>query len=169
MKKTKNKTKSSDVPRALSDKEYKKMIKETDANHAVWHKFYNFISRAYGKDLYGKWQVMKIQNKDTGKKSYYKYRDFNEYELSKRLVGYEVMKKIDKYVQKNPQIKRIPCDDSMYAGSDILLIPHIRHGITMIFIPQCTSIQNQMFLYQGHYKNFMKELKNMSYVYKNSF
>ena len=77
------------------------------------------------------------------------------------------MCKINKYVAKKcHEIKIINCDDSVHAGSDILLIPHHSHGITVIFIPQCTNVQNQFFLYENHYKMLLKALKEMADVYK---
>ena len=143
------------------------MIEHGNRIHAVWHKFSNFIANAYGKDLYGPWQVNKIKNKETGKTHTMRYRSFNEYELSTRLVGYEVMCRVKKWVNRYcPEIRMVHCDDSCHAGSDILLIPHPEHGITVIFIPQCTGIQNQFFLYEGHYKMLMKELKEMGKIYK---
>lgn len=141
------------------------MEKDVMSTHRVWHKFYGWMIKTFGKDLYGKWQYMKGTGAD-GKKFNFKYRDYNEYELSKRLVGYEVMCKIEKYVNRScPEIKIIRCDDSVYAGSFILLIPHPKMGITMMFIPQCTYIGNQMFLYNNHYKMFTKALREMKSTY----
>lgn len=144
------------------------IFKEAKRSHAVWHKFSNWLVKTYGKDLHGKWQYMKFKDVN-GKIKKIKHRSFDELELSRRLVGYAAMCKVKKYIKRCcPEIKIIPCDDSVYAGSDILLIPHPEHGITIIFIPQCTTIQNQIFLYRGHYNFLMKELRNMRYVYKNS-
>lgn len=142
-------------------------IAQAEDCHIIWHKFEKFIANAFGKDLRGKLHVSKFKIKETGKTVIFKYRDFNEYELSKRLVGYEVMCRIKKWVDRYcPEIRIAHCDDALYAGSDILLIPHPNHGIRIMFIPQCTGIQNQFFLYEGHYKNLMKELKEMRKVYK---
>lgn len=149
------------------DKELDKAVADSYDCHVIWHKFYNFIAKVYGKDLSGPLLVDKIKNKETGQTFTIRTRSFNEYELSKRLVGYEVMCRIKRWVDRYcPEIKIVHCDDSVYAGSDILLIPHPGHGVTIIFIPQCTGIQNQFFLYEGHYKNLMKELKEMRKVYK---
>lgn len=129
--------------------------------HKIWHRFSDWLIKTYGKDLHGEWQYMEI-----GKKRI-RYRSFDEYELNRRLVGYEVIERIERYVKRYcPEIRVVRCDDSVYAGSDILLIPHPRHGITMMFIPQCTGVQNQMFLYENHYKMLLKELKKMWYVYE---
>lgn len=152
-----------------SSKEFDKIIESSNVSHKVWHKFQNWLIKTFGKDLYGEWNSFEVPVEGSKKKKKVKFRNFNEYELSKRLVGYEVMKKVEKFVKKScPEIKIIHCDDSVYAGSDILLIPHPKHGITIMFIPQCTSIQNQFFLYKGHYDMLMKELTKMQKVYKGS-
>lgn len=140
------------------------IIKQTP--HKTWHKFEKWLTKTFGKDLYSEWKFMEFPQTN-GKIKKIKYRDFNEYELSKRLSGYEAMCKIEKYINKyQPEIRIVKCDDSMYAGSFILLIPHPTHGITVMFIPQCTSIQNQFFLYEGHFKMLMKELTLMKKIYK---
>lgn len=147
-------------------KNKKDIFKGAKSCHKIWHKFSNWLVKTYGNDLHGKWQYMKIKDAK-GKVKKFKHRSFNELELSRRLVGYEVMCKVSKYVNRYcPEIKIIRCDDSVYAGSDILLIPHPKHGITIMFIPQCTSVQNQFFLYKNHHDSLIKELSKMKYVYK---
>lgn len=142
--------------------------KHPDTTHAVWHKFYDWAVKTFGKDLHGEWQTLELKHPKTGKVKKIRHRSFNDWELSKRLVGYEAMVKVERFIKRScPEIKIVRCDDSYYAGSYILLIPHPKHGITMMFIPQCTSIQNQMFLYDNHYKMLMKELAKMKTVYKN--
>lgn len=132
--------------------------------HEVWHRFSNWIVKTYGKDLHGEWQYLGDGDNKL------KYRSFDELELSRRLVGYDVMTRVSRYVKRYcPEIKIISCDDSVYAGSDILLIPHPKHGITIMFIPQCTNVQNQFFLYREHWRQLMKELDNMSWVYSEEF
>jgi hypothetical protein len=143
------------------------IFKDSNECHKIWHKFSNWLVKTFGKDLHGEWEIVEITN-DDGKIVKFKSRSFNELELSRRLVGYDVMCKIERYVKRCcPEIKIIGCDDSYYSSSFILLIPHPRHGITIMFIPQCTTIQNQLFLYDGHFDLLMEELKKMKYVYKN--
>ena len=132
--------------------------------HKTWHKFYKWLQKNFGNDLYTE-SVYSVKQPN-GRIKKIKLKNYNEYELSSRLVGYEVIEKIEKYVKRNaPEIKIIHCDDAIYAGSIILLIPHPEHGITMMFIPQLTDIQNQIFLYGGHYKMLLEELNKMKYVY----
>lgn len=138
------------------------LLLKIKSSHAVWHKFSNWMVKSFGSDLHGKWKVIKIKgHKDI------KYRSFNDLELSRRLVGHEVMTKVRRYITRYcPEIIEINCDDTTYCGSTILLIPHPSHGITMMFIPQCTKIQNQIFLYERHYKQLTKALRTMKNVYK---
>jgi len=148
------------MTKKLTDKQkLKKMMEQSSKCHKIWHKFSNYLVRTYGKDLHGEWQTM-----GAGKKQF-KYRSFNQLEFSRRIVGYEVMTRIGNWVKRYcPEIKIIGCDDSVYAGSDILLIPHPKHGITVIFIPQCTDVQNQFFLYEGHYKNLISNITKMAKI-----
>lgn len=136
--------------------------------HRVYHQFHNWLIKTYGKDLYGEWVVNTI-DLGNGKKKKLKYRNFNENEFNSRLVGYEVIENVERYIKRYcKEIKIVHCDDHYNSGSIILLIPHIEHGITVMFIPQCTSIQNTLFLYENHYKDLIKGLEKTKYVYKNT-
>ena len=138
---------------------------EMKTTHQIWHKFSNWMVKTFGKDLHGEWEFIEGIGAN-GKKFKLKHRSFNDLELSRRLTGYEAMCKVERFVKRCcPEIKIIRCDDSVYAGSDILLIPHPNHGITIIFIPQCTTIQNQFFLYKSHHKELVKALKEIGSVY----
>ena len=139
------------------------MFEEAEKSHKIWHKFQKWLSNTYGKDLFSDW----IYLDPTKKLTKYKYKSFNEGELAKRLIGYEVMERVEKYVKKHcPEIKIVYCDDALHASSLILLIPHPKHGITLLYIPQCTSIQNQFFFYENHLKSLIEgfnELKKIAY------
>lgn len=88
--------------------------------------------------------------------------------LQRHLAGYEVMETVEKWIKRNaPEIKICWCDDDHHASSMLLLIPHPDLGITVMFIPQLTSVQNQFFLYGNHYQKLMEELGKMGKVYKN--
>ena len=135
-------------------------IEYENNTHKVWHKFSNWLVRNYGEDLHGEWQSMEIDDKEV------KFRSFNDLELSRRLVGFDVIVRIEKYIKKYcSDIKIVGCDDADYSSSIILLIPHPKHGITMMFIPQCSTIHNRMFLYGNHYKQLMTALEEMKNVY----
>ena len=150
-------------------KPYKKFIEDLDARtreiHRVWHKFNKWLRKSFGNDLYG--EPIKNKFKIDGKTKTIKTYPFNEMEFQKRLCGYEVIERIEKYVKKQcPEIKIVNCDDNVHAGSILLLIPHPNHGITIMFIPQCTYTQNIFFLYDNHHKMLNEELNKMKYVYK---
>lgn len=101
----------------LISADMKKSFKEAYEVHTIWHKFYKWLEKTFATpDMYHKARTMKI-----GKKKIKIGKHIDEYKLSQKLVGYECMKRIEKYVKYNPQIKIIHCDDSVYAGSDILL------------------------------------------------
>lgn len=145
----------------------KNEFKKFSETHRVWHKFSDWLIKTYGKDLHGKWKIMRVKNPETGKIHQLKFRSFNDLELSRRLVGYEVLTKVKRYVERYlPEIKIVHVDDAVYAGSDLLLIPHPEMGITLLYIPQCTTVQNQLFLYENHYKELIQALKELKYVYK---
>jgi hypothetical protein len=145
-----------------SVKEIKKTMKEIEEVHKIWKKFHRFLINKYGEDCRTKPTVYTF-----GKKKV-EIGGLNEFKLSKKLVGYDVMQDIEKYAKRNPDIKVIRCDDAVYASSMIVLIPHPKHGITMMFIPQCTEIQNRMFLYKNHFDWLMEELNKMKNIYKGS-
>lgn len=136
--------------------------------HQVWHKFEAWLIKSFGPDLYGKEQSFEVTNHKTGKKRKVTFKPYNDLALHHKLIGYEVITKIEKYAIKNPNIKIVRCDDMYYSGSIIVLIPHPQHGITMMFIPQTTKIQNCFFLYQSHYKQLMQTLKEMRNIFKQS-
>lgn len=150
-----------EIPRK---KEMEDILAHYEEIHRIWKKFSGWLVKTYGKDLHGGWIKHKI--KVDGKQKILKHRSFNDLELNRRLCGYDVMERIEKYIKRCcHEIKIVYCDDVMYATSMILLIPHPKHGITIMFIPQLTEIQNQCFLYGNHYKKLLSALEEMKYVY----
>lgn len=68
-------------------------IEESKPMHKTFHKFEKWLIKTYGKDYHSK------------------------------LIGFEVIKNIEKYIKSYcPEIKIIPCDDAEYGSSIILLI-----------------------------------------------
>lgn len=82
-----------------------------------------------------------------------------------KLAGYDCMLELEKYVELHPEIVLIHVDDAVFAGSYFVLIPHPEFGITVIFIPQCTTVQSQMFLYPGYSKMLIEEITKMEEKY----
>lgn len=133
--------------------------------HRIWHKFSNWLEQNFGKDLFGE-MVPHVFKGANGERIVFNYKPFNEIEFNRRIVGIDVMRKIEKYVKRYcPEIKIVKCDDDTYSSSIILLIPHPAHGISVMFVPQNTMIQNRFFLYDGHFTALTKALNDMKYVY----
>jgi hypothetical protein len=103
--------------------------------HQIWYKFAKFLQRKFGQDYH------------------------------RNLHGYAAIKRIESYAVNNPEIKIIRVDDAIYAGSILVLVPHPKHGITVLFIPQLAPEQNQFFLYETHLDGLMEALTEMKYVY----
>jgi hypothetical protein len=38
-------------------------------------------------------------------------------------------------------------------------------GISIMFVPQCTDVQNMFFLYDKHYNELVRVLNEMKYIY----
>jgi hypothetical protein len=78
--------------------------------------------------------------------------------------GYDFMEAVDKFAEKNPEVVVTSCDDSYFAGSSIVLIPHKGFekymGTTIIIIPQLSGCEPcQMFLYPNHADQLIEALK----------
>jgi hypothetical protein len=81
--------------------------------------------------------------------------------------GYEMMGKMDKFVQKNPSIIACGVDDDYHASSDVFLIPHQNSkqfwGVTALYVPQCTGEKPiRFFLYPEHLKGLIAGLNEMA-------
>lgn len=104
-------------------------------------------------------------------KIWHKFSKFAEDKFGgiKNIGGYENTTKLEKYCKKHlPEIEIVPCDDEMHAGSTLFLVPHPAHGITIVYAPQLSSIDNQFFLYGNHYKKLIEKLNKLEYVYKDN-
>lgn len=104
----------------MNKKEMAEFSEKSKEIHAVWHKFSAWLEDEFGKD----WRS--------------------------ELVGYDAMLKIEAYVKTNPEISLSYCDDEMFAGSMLVIVPHKGMGNTVIYVPQLTTITNQFFLYPNH-------------------
>lgn len=142
-------------------KNINKQLEQAAECHEHYYKFFKWLQRTYGKDLFGEPEFVTI-----GKRKI-KLPTFDRNKLATRLVGYDAIVKIERYVKRYiPVIKILHCDDAVYASSIILLIPHPKHGITVLFIPQCVPVQNQFFLYQSHSIRLLKAITDMKKRYK---
>ena len=128
--------------------------------HRIWFDFCDHMKKWYYKEVEEyKFVGNTIEKIKTGK-------TVKMFDVTK-MVGYECMRRVEKYAEKHPEIKIVGVDDELYSGSDLVLIPHPKHGITMIFIPQCAYINNQWFLYPNYLENLQKVLEDMKQEYSN--
>jgi len=86
-----------------------------------------------------------------------------------RWTGYAMMKRVRSWVNQNPTAQISSCDDDVYAGSMLVLIPHHNkaswHGITVIYIPQCTGEKpTRFFLYPHHQFQLMDKMNHFDNV-----
>jgi hypothetical protein len=85
--------------------------------------------------------------------------------------GYKMMKQVEKFAKKHPEVILLSCDDSYHAGSMIVLIPHRSKeeywGTTVVSIPQCTGEPPlEMFLYPGHAMEIERALHIVNQEYR---
>lgn len=126
---------------------------DTRKVHGTWHDFCNYMRKWY----FIKRPTVHFRKKEivNGKRL---FKEFAGY----KMVGYQAMRRVERYVEKHPEIKLVTVDDSFFAGSMIVLIPHPKMGITLLYIPQCgTDDTNQCFLYPHHSRDLMNELTSM--------
>ena len=121
--------------------------------HKEWFLFCDHMKKWYYKEVPETMYSEKVGIYETG-------RTLFQFDSSK-MIGSEAIKRIEKYVLKHPNIRIVNVDDDVYAGSIVLLIPHPEHGISLIFVPQCTEIQNRFFMYPSHISRFLIELEKM--------
>lgn len=76
-------------------------------------------------------------------------------------AGYESMEVIEQYVQDHSEIEICTCDDSSFAGSDLVFVPHPDMGVSVVYVPQLSGGSAQFFLYPGHLNNLIDTLTKM--------
>lgn len=84
---------------------------------------------------------------------------------SEQMIGSDASDTVYEYAKTHPEIYIVPCDDSYFMGSDIVLIPHPEMGITAIYIPQCCNSINKFFLYPGHIEHLIKTIEEIKSKY----
>lgn len=110
-------------------------MNDSDITHKIWHKFDDWLTETFGGNY------------------------------NSKLIGYDAQCKIEKYAKDNPAIRILYCDDDVFASSILVLIPHPTMGISIMFVPQCTNVQNMFFLYDKHYSELIRVLSEMKYIY----
>lgn len=80
--------------------------------------------------------------------------------------GYKAIQAAEKFVSKTPGTYEVRCDDDIFAGSSLIVIPHETRkkymGASVTYIPQCTGENpTTLFLYPHHVNHLMKVLKKL--------
>lgn len=132
----------------------------TDVIHEIWWKFSKHFQKWYYVMCTSwKYDEEKREVVETGKQ----HKEFSSHEM----IGYKTMKRVEKYCKKNPAVKHVCVDDSHFAGSMVVLVPHPEMGISVIYIPQCsTKESNQFFLYIYHIDELVNTITAMKDEYK---
>jgi len=125
----------------------------TDKNvHKVWHEFCVYMKKWYFGYNYG--CIVRKRKIIKGKRKY-KYANFNN------ISGYLAQERVKRFASKHKEVKIIHVDDSTFSSSILALIPHPKMGITALFIPQCTEVTGEFFLYPEATKELLIELQKM--------
>ncbi len=82
------------------------------------------------------------------------------------IKGWKLIKSIERFAKKYPQIKQVGVDDDYNAGSGLFLIPHETKseywGTSVVYVPQCTGEEAiRFFLYPGHLNKLTEELQKI--------
>lgn len=115
--------------------ELNELNERADRIHKVYHDFCNYMKQ-YCHDENG---------------------DFSPHEMG----GYEIMEKIEKYVESHPEIKLAWCDDMVFDTSMLVFIPHVDMGYTVMFVPQGYGEMSEFFLYPNHLEYLIEVLNGL--------
>lgn len=129
-----------------------KLIGVSPVVHREWYKFCDHMKKWYWSE-YSEVKIVKNEFIETGKM----LRDFD----SSKMVGYEAMERVENYANKNKTVRLVRCDDSTHATAYLILVPHPEMGITVIFIPQCTTKQSEFFLYPSNINNLVTAISEL--------
>lgn len=134
--------KTTSAEKKLLRADWKKTCKHAGDLHKIWHKVADLI-------------VYKFEDK-ADKKRITRQTQF-------KMLGYDLMCKLDKLEKKYPSIRITGCDDSSFMGSSIAFVPHEADGdymgVTMLVIPQNGEEPVEVFLYPNHVHYLIETLK----------
>lgn len=137
--------------------EFDEMLRGSTAIHKVSHAFDRKFMKAVKVGKLIKFCGKKIQPK----KAVWRWK------------GYELMKRVEKYVKTHPEILVAGVDDDYFASSDLVLIPHNDEetnryfGTSVLYVPQCTGEDPvRFFLYPDHARNLVDALETLSKTYR---
>jgi len=131
--------------------------------------FYRYKKvRLSPKDYAQSVKTYNIICKGKRKKNLSRYRLYRD---GWKFSGYEMMRQVEKFAKKHPEVVICHCDDSYHAGSMVAFIPHRAKeeywGTTVVSIPQCTGEPPlEMFFYPGHALEIEKALHAFNQEYR---
>ena len=144
----------------MKNKEIKELIEDARKTHGIWFDFCKHMKKWYYKEVNEYYFDPKtLEETKTGK-------IVKEFDVTK-MIGYECMQRVEKYAKRHNEIKITSVDDDVYSSSILVIIPHPEHGITIIFIPQNTNVNNQFFLCPSALEYLQNELYKMKQEYSN--
>lgn len=108
------------------------------------------------------WEFTKFLEEITGLNQHLS----GSFNLFTNLGGFEMIEKIEQYVENNPEIKITYCDDEVFSTSILIFVPHPTMGISVVYVPQLHGTGCQFFLYKNHYDMMLEILTNLKDVYK---
>lgn len=162
-----------EVPLTSEEKRLMREQAKKDERHT---KTIHSLGWAYQKEFY-KWVTAKLSpeqlkqkralfasaNKLKSKSKKLKVSAFETYHSGFKYKGYQMMRRMEAFAKKHPEVVLCSCDDSFHAGSMVAFIPHRAPteywGTTVVIIPQCTNEPAlEMFFYPGHAMEIEKAL-----------
>jgi hypothetical protein len=123
-----------------------------DEIHKIWYDFCDYMKEWYYKE---------VDEYEDGVKTGNIVKFFD----TAKMMGDECLNRVDYYAKKHKEIKIVDVDDDTFCGASLVLIPHPKFGMTVIFIPQCTGVNNMFFLYSHHLQELQETLNDMSDKY----
>jgi len=150
---------SKDEVRGMKE-QAKKDEKHTKDIHSLgWayqREFYKWVkAKLSPKQCKQQKSLFASMNKSMPKGRKFKATKFETYHSGFKYKGYEMMKRMEAFAKKHPDVVICGSDDSFHAGSMVAFIPHRAlteyWGTTVVIIPQCTGEPAlEMFFYPGH-------------------
>jgi hypothetical protein len=110
----------------------------TSAMFAPWHAFHKKFANAKSKTPESAWKFQ----------------------------GWDFIKRIERYIESVSSMELLRCDDSVHAGSRILVVHHelpdYYWGTSFLYIPQCTGEPpTEFFFYDNHARGFLSVMKKI--------
>lgn len=118
-----------------------------NSTHLTWWRFCDYIERKWGQETADS--------------------RFSTGSLIDNLCGWEVQVALEKWCKRYaPDIKIVRVDDDVHSSSCLFLVPHPEHGISVVFVPQNTTVHSTFFFYRRGFQQMKKALVELEYVFE---